>query len=403
MSKILNVSILDKNTLVLEEDAKKGDKIDLLSLNKVDLSNVEKLIVDGVDSLYNKKLKEQEELLILSNKEKIENVKLSVKNEYIEEITRLKSELNIQKELLDKEYNIKIKELEDEIKLLNDKQNLEIEKVKLEVSKNMQEVIDAKDKEISNLTLSKSNISVKRIGERLEHWCANEYEEHSMNGFINCTFEKDNLSIKEDGDVKGTKADYIFKVFSNESLSQELTSVVCEMKSEDPTSVNKKKNSDHYKKLDGDRNKKKCEYALLVSELEWNDVNDVPIRKVKEYDKMYVVRPQYFITFLNIISSLAGKYQSILLEKEKEREVFKETDEILNLFDKLREEIVDKQLGKLNKEIEDIKKQCEAIKPAADKISASTSKVTDTIIRDIQKKIENFNITKITKKIEKLD
>ena len=267
----------------------------------------------------------------------------------------------------------------------------------------MQEVIDEKDKEISNLTLSKSNISVKRIGERLEHWCANEFEEHSMNGFMNCTFEKDNISVKEDGDIKGTKADYIFKVFSSEELKQELTSVVCEMKSEDPTSVNKKKNSDHYKKLDSDRNKKKCEYALLVSELEWNDVNDVPIRKVKDYDKMYVVRPQYFITFLNIISSLACKYQSILLEKAKEREVFKETDEILKSFDELRELIVDKQLTKLSKEIEEIKKQCDVIKTATDKISASTSKVTDTIINDIKKKIENFSITKITKKIEKLD
>ena len=105
--------------------------------------------------------------------QEIENVKLSVKNEYIEEITRLKSELNSQKELLDKEYNLKIKELVDQIEYLNKNQSVELEKAKLEVSKKMQEVIDEKDKEISNLTLSKSNISVKRIGERLEHWCAN--------------------------------------------------------------------------------------------------------------------------------------------------------------------------------------------------------------------------------------
>ena len=146
-----------------------------------------------------------------------------------------------------------------------------------------------------------------------------KFKKALFTGFRAIYIDKDNVSIKEDGETKGTKADYIFKVFCDEEKSMELASVACEMKSEDPNSTNKRKNSDHYKKLDADRKKKNCEYALLVSELEWNDDNDVPIRKVKDYDKMYVVRPQYFITFLNIIASLANKYQSVLLEKKKEK------------------------------------------------------------------------------------
>lgn len=425
MSKILNVSIVNKNTLVLEEDAKKGDKIDLLSLNNVDLSNIEKRIEEGIDSVYNRKLKEREDALISANKIAIENTKLEVKTEYSSKITELETKLNNQETVIEAKYLAKIKELETQLQgqktVIETEYNLRIEQLKQEkeslkrqfdldkreelskVINEKDEVIREKDKEISELTRSKYGTNVKRIGERLEHWCENEFEEHSMNGFLNCTFEKDNISVKEEGDTKGTKADYIFKVFADGDKNIELVSVTCEMKSEDPNSVNKKKNSDHYKKLDTDRKKKNTEYALLVSELEWNDDNDVPIRKVKEYEKMYVVRPQYFITFLNIISSLASKYQRVLLEKEKEKALFKETDDIIKSFDEMRDAIIDKQLTRLNKEIEEIKKQCDSIKSAADKISTSTSKITDTIIKDIERKIENFNIVKITKKIDKLE
>lgn len=425
MSKILNVSIVNKNTLVLEEDAKKGDKIDLLSLNNVDLSNIEKRIEEGIDSVYNRKLKEREDALVSANKIAIENTKLEVKTEYSSKITELETKLNNQETVIEAKYLAKIKELETQLQgqktIIETEYSLKIEQLKQEkeslkrqfdldkreelskVINEKDEVIREKDKEISELTRSKYGTNVKRIGERLEHWCENEFEEHSMNGFLNCTFEKDNISVKEEGDTKGTKADYIFKVFADGDKNIELVSVTCEMKSEDPNSVNKKKNSDHYKKLDTDRKKKNTEYALLVSELEWNDDNDVPIRKVKEYEKMYVVRPQYFITFLNIISSLASKYQRVLLEKEKEKALFKETDDIIKSFDEMRDAIIDKQLTRLNKEIEEIKKQCDSIKNAADKISTSTGKITDTIIKDIERKIENFNIVKITKKIDKLE
>lgn len=396
MSKILNVSIINKNTLILEEDAQKGDKIDLLSLNNVDLSNIEKQIEAGVDIVYNRKLKEKEEALSAANKLTLENAKLAITNEYESKITELQTKLNTQETTIESKYTLKVKELEQEI--INLKRQFELDKQE-EINK----ITAEKDKIINDLTRSKFGTNVKRIGERLEHWCENEFEEHSMNGFVNCTFEKDNVSIKEDGETKGTKADYIFKVFCDEEKSMELASVACEMKSEDPNSTNKRKNSDHYKKLDADRKKKNCEYALLVSELEWNDDNDVPIRKVKDYDKMYVVRPQYFITFLNIIASLANKYQSVLLEKKKEKELFKETDEILKSFDEMRNAILDKQIARLTKEIDEVKKQCGYITSAVEKINGSVNKITDSIIEDIKNKIENFNIVKITKKINKLE
>ena len=189
MSKILNVSIINKNTLILEEDAQKGDKIDLLSLNNVDLSNIEKQIEAGVDAVYNRKLKEKEEALSAANKLTLENAKLAITNEYESKITELQTKLNTQETTIESKYTLKVKELEQEIISL--KRQFELDKQE-EINK----ITAEKDKIINDLTRSKFGTNVKRIGERLEHWCENEFEEHSMNGFVNCTFEKDNVSIK---------------------------------------------------------------------------------------------------------------------------------------------------------------------------------------------------------------
>ncbi len=416
MSKILNVLIKDKNTLIIAEDAKKGDEIDLLSLNNIDLSNIETTIEKGLDEVYNLKLKEREKELIKLQEMAIKQAKLTAGLELQNKIIALEAQIKTQEEVLKIRYekeNLekqgellnKINTLENSIEYIKKEVSLTKEKEFLKKEEKYQQIINSLQDEKNRLTLEKSTLNVKKIGERLEHWCANEFEQFSINGFNNCTFIKDNKVVKEDDDVKGSKADYIFKVYANENKLEEelLTSVVCEMKSEDPMSINKKKNADHYKKLDSDRKKKNCEYALLVSELEWNEANDVPIRKVKDYEKMYVVRPQYFITFLNIIASLAEKYQQLLLTKERERIIFKETEDILSEFEELKVNAFDKPLIKLEKEITEIAKQRQIITDAVDKIGLSVVKVTDNILMDIHKKIDNFNINKIIKKIDKID
>ncbi|HPN61231.1 MAG TPA: DUF2130 domain-containing protein, partial [Bacilli bacterium] len=209
---------------------------------------------------------------------------------------------------------------------------------------------------------------------------------------------------KEEGEARGTKADYIFKVYANDDFQEVnlLTSVACEMKSEDPSSQNKKKNAEHYAKLDKDRNKKNCEYALLISELEWEQANDVPIRKVMEYEKMYLVRPPYFITFLSIIVSLGVKYQELLLAHNQEVLQFQEIQEIQDAFEKMKSDILDKQLERLDKEIKAINTNANQIANLSQKIIESTDKLATTLLDNIKKKIENFNIKKITKAIDKV-
>ena len=465
----VKVIIKDQFTLVLEEDAKKGDIIDLRNITKIDLSLINKTINDDVDgkikSMLLEKQKEVELQKEKENKLEIEKIKNKYENdleksanekEFLkEEIKRNKDyfeeklkTLNDQKEA---EYKLKLERVNNEKnnleKSIDDKVNIETSKItsKYRDEKNAleKEIIELKNKldnlskekdhlekdfneklktqeimlnqenenkikekdiEISKLKLDKTFKNVKQLGEELENWCNNEYQNYSISGFENCTWEKDNKSVKDDDGV-ASKADYIFKVYANNEHNKEnlLTSVTCEMKNEDPLSKNKKKNEVHYKKLDSDRNKKECEYALLISELEWTQENDAPIRKVNGYEKMYMVRPQYFITFLSLVESLGKKYKDLLLEKDEKEIVFKKSEDIMKEFDDFKESIIKKFIDKITKEVDEINKHAGFIRDSADKIVASTQKIINNYLLDSKNKIENFNIGKVQKKINKLD
>lgn len=430
MSKVTDVLIIDANTLRLEVDAKKGDEIDLRMLNKVDTSNIVKEIELQRDSLYNQKLNELKEVmnkefdyqktLALNKLEKEFNEKLISSNNEKEKLEleikslkeKIKDEITLALLNKEKEMQENISNLEKEINRLNNELKTQsiISQSKLnEVVSGLKEEnrlkVDELEKQLSNLKLEKSALNVKKLGEQLETWCNNEYTNYSQLGFLTCSWEKDNISIKEDGELKGTKADYIFKVFATEEKlpNQLLTSVACEMKNEDPNSSNKKKNSDHYKKLDSDRRKKNCEYALLVSELEWDSSNDVPIKRVMEYEKMYVVRPQYFITFLSIICSLGLKFKELLLEENKREEQFRDKEEIKAEFELFKTKLLDKPIKNLEKEVESIKKSAGEIIKLSNKINTSADEVIVKAIEQIKKQIENFNISKLVKKIDKID
>ncbi|HPX84154.1 MAG TPA: DUF2130 domain-containing protein [Bacilli bacterium] len=440
MAKLTDVTIVDAKTLRLNTDAKQGDEIDLLSLSKVDTSIITAKIKAAQDQEYEKLLNqakdnfEKDKLLAIKqatetlSKEKnmleqqlkdleskvradlelqFEKERHQLKNSNQEIKSQMEQAL-IQKELaLTKDINqlkIQIQEKNSEIERLQETKSKEIELEVLKKETELQTEINKKDEEISNLRLTKSITNVKKLGEDLENWCNNEYMAYALSGFQNCTWEKDNIAVKEEGEARGTKADYIFKVYANDDFQEVnlLTSVACEMKSEDPSSQNKKKNAEHYAKLDKDRNKKNCEYALLISELEWEQANDVPIRKVMEYEKMYLVRPPYFITFLSIIVSLGVKYQELLLAHNQEVLQFQEIQEIQDAFEKMKSDILDKQLERLDKEIKAINTNANQIANLSQKIIESTDKLATTLLDNIKKKIENFNIKKITKAIDKV-
>ena len=473
----IKVSVLDKYTLVLQEDAIKGDTIDLRDIEKYDSSILEAIILKGSDEVYNKKLYEYKKTLDLENEKKISDLnnkieELKKENEYnlknkeneldkkyISEIDKLKAELANIKDLnkkdkeieinnLKSEYDAKIKDLdnklshqkelsdnklelelqkqkslyEDKIKELNN--NIDLDKLKhineLDNIKNkydlekrdeitslkeeLNNIIKEKEDIINQLQRQKASLNVKQTGEDLEAWCDNAVKEAMQNGFLNCTWEKDNEVVKDAGELKGSKADYLFRIYTNElhNKEEEIASICMDMKDENPDSVNKKSNSDYYKQLDKNRMKKNCKYALLVSNLEMDKPNVIPIYKVREYNDMYVVRPAYLITFLNMITSLATKYSALILNKAKEDLELKDKKDILDDFSKIKETYLDKPLESLKKDLDNIIKNNDVIVKAAKAISDSCDHITISYINKIIDKIDNFEI-KIKRDIKKID
>lgn len=146
----------------------------------------------------------------------------------------------------------------------------------------------------------KSRMSTKMIGESLEQYCANKFEMELRPHMPKAQFGKDNKT------ADGTKGDFIFRNFDGDT---EYISIMFEMKNEMEDTEKKHKNADFYKKLDDDRKKKGCEYAVLVTTLEAdNDVFNVGIVDVSYlYEKMYVVRPQFFIPLITLLDNAAKK------------------------------------------------------------------------------------------------
>lgn len=193
-------------------------------------------------------------------------------------------------------------EQKNELERQQSKATADIAKMKSEFEVKLSEKdaqIKARDQEIKNIQEMRQKLSVKLLGESLEQHCEIAFNQIRTTAFPKAEFHKDNDSSD------GTKGDYIFRDFTEDG--EELISIMFEMKTEAQESVHKKKNSDHFKKLDSDRRKKNCEYAVLVSTLEeGNELYDQGIVDVSyEYEKMYVIRPQLFIQLISILRNAA--------------------------------------------------------------------------------------------------
>jgi hypothetical protein len=168
--------------------------------------------------------------------------------------------------------------------------------------------LKAKDEQIAYYKDFKAKQSTKMIGESLEQHCLNEFNKIRMTAFPNAYFEKDNDART------GSKADFIFKESQD---GTEFLSIAFEMKNEADETATKHKNEDFFKELDKDRREKNCEYAVLVSMLEAdNEYYNTGIVDVSyRYPKMYVVRPQFFLTIITLLRNAALnslKYQQEL-------------------------------------------------------------------------------------------
>lgn len=163
------------------------------------------------------------------------------------------------------------------------------------------EMLKAKDEQIEYYKDFKARQSTKMVGESLEQHCLNEFNSIRTTAFPNAYFEKDN-------DAKtGSKGDFIFREAAPDGI--EFISIMFEMKNELDETATKHKNEDFFKELDKDRREKGCEYAVLVSLLEIdNDLYNNGIVDVSyRYEKMYVIRPQFFIPIISLLRNAAMK------------------------------------------------------------------------------------------------
>lgn len=454
--KTIKVSVCDRRTLLLEENGTKGDVIDLTQLESIDYASINKIFDDGLDKIYSGKITELKKVYEAQKNEEIEKIKgennlvLEKKNFEIESLKKENANVIKVKELENKK---EIEKLNSTITFLNENRNLDIEKEKLtldakyqneisqlksqielqksnlenefklsleknandlrektnkeiaELNNRYNEQLREKDNEINKLTFLKAVKNVKQTGEDLEAWCNNEMITYMQNGFTNCTWSKDNDVVKNDGETKGSKADFILRVFLTDkhNPNEELTAICMDMKDENPDSLNKRTNESYYKDLDKNRKKKNCKYAVLVSNLELDKPNLLPIYRVLEYEDMYVVRPEYMATFLNIVVSLTNKFRDVIINVGKEKIEFKSSLELAEEFEHIKNTYLEKPLDLLKGDIANISKAAKIIIDSSTKIEETCNHITNKYIEEITNKIERFNIKSIKKKLENIN
>ena len=234
----------------------------------------------------NEKLKEKDS--------SIEQLKLQISNNEVEK------KLAVTEAVEEKNHELaeKTTQITELMSKLNSKDTeRELKEKTLKESYEVQ--LKAKDEQIEYYKDFKSRLSTKMVGESLEQHCLNQFNMIRMTAFPNAYFEKDN-------DAKsGSKGDFIFREKSEDGT--EFISIMFEMKNEMDTTATKHKNEDFFKELDKDRREKGCEYAILVSMLEGDNefYNNGIVDVSYKYEKMYVIRPQFFIPMITLLRNAA--------------------------------------------------------------------------------------------------
>lgn len=256
------------------------------------LNKLQQQLSDKDKELTEYKTKNDLALTEKLNKKEAEITQLKAKienNEVEKKLAVNEAVQKIEKERDGFANDLKTKELE--------KQNIEsvLKEKHLTELQNKNAIIKYKDDEIARIKDMKLKLSTKMLGETLEQHCEIEFNKLRATAFQKSYFEKDNDS------KSGSKGDYIYR--ETDDAGNEIISIMFEMKNEGDETATKKKNEDFFKELDKDRNEKKCEYAVLVSLLEGDSeyYNTGIVDVSYKYNKMYVVRPQFFIPIITLL------------------------------------------------------------------------------------------------------
>lgn len=327
----------------------------------------------------------------LSEKDKkIQELEACIKNNDISRNLAVSEAVNAkEKEIAQK--NTEIIRLRDQLSNKDTEKQLGEESLKWEYEaklKHKDEQLKEKDEQIDYYKDFKARQSTKMVGESLEQHCLTQFNSLRMTAFPTAYFEKDN-------DAKsGSKGDFIFR----ESVEgTEFISIMFEMKNEMDETATKHKNEDFFKELDKDRREKKCEYAVLVSLLEMdnelynNGIVDVSYR----YEKMYVIRPQFFIPMITLLRNAALnslKYRQELEAAKNQQLDIANFEENMNAFKQgfgRNYEIASKKfktaIDEIDKTITHLQKTKDALLSSENQLRLANNKAEDLSIKKLTK------------------
>jgi hypothetical protein len=371
----------------------------------VDESGYAQILKQVRDAEFEKEIKQREDAdlkMARLEQERTHQDALAKKEAALAEKDRQIEQLKAQLEKADTEKELAVtKATQEKERELSEKENeivklkgdIDLQKKEDELEKNnLIEVhkgeIKLRDEEIERLKDFKAKLSTKMVGESLEQHCLNQFNQLRMTAFPNAEFGKDNDASS------GSKGDFIYR---ESSEGVEFISIMFEMKNEMDTTSTKHKNEDFFKELDKDRREKKCEYAVLVSLLEADNelYNNGIVDVSYAYEKMFVVRPQFFIP---IISLLRNAALNSLVYRKQLAEIQSQQVDLYNFENNLMEfkgsfgrsvELAGKNYSKA---IDDIQKAIDNLKDVKEKLELSMRQLNQA-----NNKLDDVSIKKLTK------
>lgn len=354
-------------------------KEEINTLNATKQSEINKITASK--DIEISELKSKANVTVLDLKSKIEILNQQVKNGDTEKELAVNKAISELKETKDLEIN----KAKNELEIYKSEMANKFDSMK----DSYEQQLNAKQELVDYYKDFKTKMSTKMIGESLEQHCANEFNKNRMGMFRNAYFEKDNEV------VEGSKGDFVFRDFDEDGV--EIISIMFEMKNEADTTSTKHKNEDFFDKLDKDRNRKKCEYAVLVSLLESDSelYNEGIVDVSYRYPKMYVIRPQFFIPLITLLRNAAlnaTEYKKqLLIEKNNNLDIahFEENMENFKVAFGKNFETASK---KFSTAIDEIDKTIDHLKKVKENLLSS-----DRQLRLANDKAQDLTIKKLTK------
>lgn len=380
----------------------------IISLEQSDLDSV---VLQVRDEQFQKELAERASYIEADKQREIELVQAQAATALKEQagakdarIAELQAQLAAQRETLEAQHELAVTQAVATVEKERDAlaasiEVKEAEKARAEATfkEQLAEQAKAKDDiiafqkdEIERMKDMKARLSTKMVGESLEQHCQYEFDRIRAIAFPNAYFEKDNEA------VEGTKGDFVFR--EEDEDGNEIISIMFEMKNEGDTNSVKKKNEDHFAKLDKDRTKKGCEYAILVSLLEPDSelYNEGIVDVSHRYPKMYVVRPQFFIPIISLLrnaalSSLEYK-RELALVRQQDLDITTFEDDLETFKQGFFKNFKDASL-RFDDAVKAIDKAIADLQKAKDKLLTSEKHLTAA-----NNKLEGLTVKKLTRK-----